>query len=140
MNESDDEELFRISPYAFGIRNPSIKEIRVPYGSVAMRYAMKLGMNVTILPCGPKRFGNPKRYRYIDDVFCCEGNTLHEYFGHDEIVYVPSGIKVIGNNAFTGHKMKKVYLAQITSRMTKIILCRNRIYVPKRTKREIKEQ
>ena len=109
LNESDDEELFRISPYTFGIRNPSIKEIRVPYGSAAMRYAMKLGLNVTTLPCGPKRFGNPKRYRYIDDVFCCEGNTLHEYFGHDEVVYVPNGIKVIGNNAFTGHKMKKVY-------------------------------
>lgn len=110
LNESDDEELFRISPYAFGIRNPSIKEIRVLYGSAAMRYAMKCGLNVTTFPCIPKRFGNPKRYRYIDDVFCCEGNTLHEYFGHDEIVYVPDGIKVIGNNAFTGQKMKKVNL------------------------------
>lgn len=110
LNESDDEELFRISPYAFGIRNPSIKEIRVPYGSAAMRYAMKCDLNVTTFPCGPKRFGNPKRYRYIDNVFCCEGNTLHEYFGHKEIVNVPDGIAVIGNNAFTGQKMKKVYL------------------------------
>lgn len=110
LNESDDEELFRISPYAFGIRNPIIKEIRVPYGSAAMRYAMKLGLNVTALPCGTKRFGNLKRYRYVDDVFCCEGNTLHEYFGHEDIVRVPDGIKIIGNNAFAGHKMKKVYL------------------------------
>lgn len=110
LNESDDEELFRISPHAFGIRNPNIKEIRVPYGSAAMRYAMKCDLNVTTFPCGPKRFGNPKRYRYIDNVFCCEGNTLHEYFGHEEIVNVPDGIAVIGNNAFTGQKMKKVYL------------------------------
>lgn len=54
LNESADEELFRISPYAFGMRKAGIKEIRVPYGSAAMRYAMKIGLNVTTFHCGPK--------------------------------------------------------------------------------------
>lgn len=110
LNESDDEELFRISPYAFGMRNPNIKEVRVPYGSVAMRYAKKNGVAVTVLPCGPEKFGNHKKYHYVNDVFCCEGSTLHEYFGHDEVVHVPDGIRAIGDNAFTDSNMKEVCL------------------------------
>ena len=64
LNENDDEELFRISDhaFAFGQLIPHIKEVRVPYGSVAMRYAMKAGLNVTAFPCGPRKFGNPKKY------------------------------------------------------------------------------
>ena len=107
LNESDDEEWFRISPDAFGMRDPKIKEVRVPYGSVAMRYAVKCGLKVTALPCNDQ---SRKKYRYVENFFCCEGDTLHEYFGNEEVVYVPKGIRTIGNNAFTGRKMKKVYL------------------------------
>lgn len=110
LNEKDDEELFRISPYAFDIRNPNIKEIRVPYGSAAMRYAMKNGLNVTTFPSEPKRFENPKRYWYIDDVFCCERSTLRENFGHKETVRIPNGIRAIGSNDFTNADIKRVYL------------------------------
>lgn len=104
LNESDDEELFRISDDAFGWNTPHIKEVRVPYGSVAMRYAMKAGLNVTTLPCVPKKF------EYVDDVFCCCGGILHEYFGTQEVVYVPEVIHTIEAGAFSCSSVRKVYL------------------------------
>lgn len=112
LNECDDEEIFRISDhaFAFGELTPDIKEVRVPYGSVAMRYAMKSGLKVVTFPCKPKKFGNPKKYEYIDDMFCCLGGTLHEYFGHQNIVYIPDGIFKIDNNAFYGADIQEVYL------------------------------
>lgn len=112
LNENDDEELFRISDdaFAFGQNPPHIKEVRVPYGSVAMRYAIKAGLNVTTFPCNPKKFGNPKKYEYVDDVFCCSGSTLHEYFGRQDVVYVPEGIHRIEARTFWCTKVKKVYL------------------------------
>lgn len=65
LNEHDNEDLFRIldDVFAFGKITPSIKEIRVPYGSVAMRCAMKAGLKVTTFPCDPAKFGDPKKYR-----------------------------------------------------------------------------
>ncbi len=119
LNESDNEELFRISDdaFAFGQLIPHIKEVRVPYGSVAMRYAVKAGLKVTTFPCGPKKFGNPKKYHYIDDVFCCEGRTLHEYFGRLDIVHVPEGIHTIGERAFDFSKVKKVCLPKSVKRI-----------------------
>lgn len=112
LNEKDDEELFRISDeaFAFGQLTPNIKEVRVPYGSVAMRYAVKAGLNVTTFPCGPKKFGNPKKYEYVDEVFCCYGGTLHEYFGQQDVVHIPEGIHTIEARAFWCSKVKKVYL------------------------------
>lgn len=110
LNECDNEEVFRISGTAFGGEMPNVKEVRVPYGSVAMRCAMKVGANLTIFPCGPAKFGNPKKYRYIDDGFCCYGSTLHEYFGQQDVVHVPKGIRTIGKGAFEFLKVKKVYL------------------------------
>lgn len=110
LNESDDEELFRISSDAFGWNAPHVKEVRVPYGSVAMRYAMKAGLKVTTLPCKSEKFGNPKKYEYIGDEFCCIGGTLHEYFGHRDVVYVPDGIHTIGERAFMYAKIQKVHL------------------------------
>ena len=112
LNEHDDEDLFRImdDAFAFGQIIPNIKEVRVPYGSVAMRYAMKAGLKVTTFPCGPRRFGNPKKYYYVDDMFCCVGGTLHEYFGRQEIVHVPDGVWTIGERAFEFSEVKKVYL------------------------------
>ena len=117
LNECDDEEVFRVGPNAFGYHNPNIKEIRVPYGSAAMRYAMESGLNVIPFPCSLTKFGNSKKYHYIDDVFCCAGSTLHEYFGHQEVVYIPDGIRVIGDNAFTNSDVKKVYLPKTVIRI-----------------------
>lgn len=112
LNEGDDEELFRLSydAFAFGHNTPHIKEVRVPYGSVAMRYAIKAGLKVVTFPCAPKKFGNPKKYEYVDNVFCCFGGTLHEYFGHQDVVHVPEGIHTIESRAFWCSKVKKVYL------------------------------
>ena len=112
LNESDDEELFRISDdaFAFGQLIPHIKEVRVPYGSVAMRYAVKAGLKVVTFPSSPKKFGNPKKYEYVDEVFCCSGGTLHEYFGQQDVVHVPEGIHTIEARAFWCSKVKKVYL------------------------------
>ena len=110
LNECDNEEVFRISGTAFGGKIPNVKEVRVPYGSVAMRCAMKVGANVTTFPCGREKFGNPKKYYYIDDAFCCEGSTLYEYFGRQDVVHVPEGIQRIRKSAFKFSKVKKVYL------------------------------
>ena len=110
LNGHDDEEIFRFAQCSFGMHTPNIKEVHVPYGSAAMRYAKEYGLNVTAHPCAPAKFGNPKKYRYIDDMFCCEGSILHEYFGHQETVHVPDGISVIGSNAFTNADVKRVYL------------------------------
>ena len=65
LNEGDDEELFRLSydAFAFGHNTPHIKEVRVPYGSVAMRYAIKAVLKVVTFPCAPKKCGNPKKYK-----------------------------------------------------------------------------
>lgn len=112
LNECDDEEVFRIAPDSFGRYPPNIKEVRVPYGSAAMRYAMKSGLRVNIFPCEHKKFGNPQKYHYVDDMFCCDGNTLHEYFGHQDVVYIPDGIRKIGKNAFNNTYVNKVYLPQ----------------------------
>ena len=119
LNECDDEEIFRVASDSFGRRTPNIKKIRVPYGSAAMRYAMKSGLNVITLPCSHTQFGNSKKHHYIDDVFCCEGSTLHEYFGHQEVVHVPEGIRTIGDNAFTNADVKKVYLPKSVKRIEK---------------------
>lgn len=110
LNERDDEKSFRVSTKSFSTNIPCIKEVRVPYGSAAMRYAMQSGLNVTTFPCGPEKFGNPKKYHYIADAFCCEGSTLHEYFGNQNIVYVPNQIDKIGENAFANTKVQKIHL------------------------------
>jgi hypothetical protein len=112
LNESDNEELFRISDhaFAFGQLTPNIKEVRVPYGSVAMRYAVKAGLNVTTFAGSPKKFGNPKKYEYVDEVFCCCGGTLREYFGQQDVVHIPEGVHTIEAKAFWCSKVKKVYL------------------------------
>jgi len=110
LNERDDENVFNVAPTSFGLRTPCIKEVRAPFGSAAWRYAMKAGLNVTTLPCSPQKFGNPKKYHYVDDAFCCDGTTLHEYFGHHDVVYIPDDIEEIGNNAFSNADVQKVYL------------------------------
>jgi hypothetical protein len=58
LNESDNEELFRISDdaFAFGQNVPHIKEVHVADSSVAMRCAMKAGLTVNTLSCAPKKF------------------------------------------------------------------------------------
>lgn len=119
LNECDNEEVFRISDTAFGWHTPNIKEICVPYGSVAMRYGIKSGAKITTFPCGREKFGNPKKYYYIDDVFCCEGSTLHEYFGRQDVVHVPKGIRRIGKGAFKFSKVKKVYLSRSVKTIAK---------------------
>lgn len=110
LNESDDEELFRISEEAFGWDTPHVKEVRVPQDSVAMRYAMKVGLKVTTFPSSPKNASVAKKYTYVGDTFCCLGDTLHEYFGQEDVVYVPEGIHAIGARAFSRSKVKKIYL------------------------------
>ena len=141
LNECDDEEIFRVASDSFGRRAPNIKEVRVPYGSAAMRYAMESGLNVTTFPCAPTRFGNPKKYHYIDDVFCCEGSTLHEYFGHQEVVHIPDGIRVIGDNAFTNADVKKVYLPKSVKRIEKFgfASCENLIEIAGDGAKEIEQ-
>lgn len=41
-----------------------------------------------------------KKYKRINDQFECLGNILIEYTGNDEVVYIPEGIKKIGDMAF----------------------------------------
>ena len=108
-NEHDDEELFNFSPDAFGRREVRIKEICVPNGSVAMRYAMKRGLPVTVFPRGPAKLGNSMKYRYKEGGFCCDGTTLHEYFGCDQVVQIPRGIWSIDDHAFMDTNVKEVY-------------------------------
>ena len=112
LNEQDDENQFKISKdaFAFGQNQPHIKEVCVPYGSVAMRYAIKAGLKVTTFPCTPQKLGNAQKYCYMDNMFCCEGDILHEYFGQADTVYIPEGIKAIDSHAFFLSKVKKVYL------------------------------
>lgn len=112
LNESDDANLFRISEsaFAFGRIIPRVKEVRVPYGSVAMRYAIKAGLSVTTFPCTPKKFGKPQKYEYVDEWYCCCGGTLHEYFGRQDNVHIPDGIHTIEAHAFRFCDIKKVYL------------------------------
>lgn len=50
LNECDNEGRFRIAKDAFGWHTPHIKEVRAPLGSMAMSYAKKTGLNVTVLP------------------------------------------------------------------------------------------
>lgn len=109
LNDCEDEELISFAFHAFARDTACIKEVHAPYGSVAMRYAKKSGLEVTTIPHSPEKIGRPQKYHYINDEFCCEGSTLHEYFGHQEVVYVPDGISVIGRNAFTNTKVKKVF-------------------------------
>ena len=125
LNESDDEELFRISEdaFAFGHLIPRIKEVRMPYGSVAMRYAIKAGLKVVTFLCTPKKFGNPKKYEYIDDVFCYFGGTLHQYFGKQDVVHVPEGIHTIESEAFWCSKVKKVCLPFSVKKIDKNAFC-----------------
>lgn len=110
LNDCEDEELICFAFHAFAKDTACIKEVRAPYGSVAMRYAKKSGLEVTTIPHSPENVGRPQKYHYINDEFCCEGTTLHEYFGHQEVVHVPDGISIIGRNAFTNTKVKKVFL------------------------------
>ena len=43
-------------------------------------------------------------------MFCCSGDILYEYFGQQDVVYVPEGIHSIDSIAFRLSKIKKVYL------------------------------
>ena len=72
----------------------SVKEVYAPYGSSAMRAALISGIPFHALP------GKPRKYRYINDEFCCLGTTLYRYLGHGDIVHIPDGIKAIGKGAF----------------------------------------
>lgn len=72
----------------------SVKEVYAPYGSAAMRAALMSGIPFHALP------GKSRKYHYINDEFCCLGTTLYRYLGHQEIVNIPDGIKVIGKDAF----------------------------------------
>ena len=123
LNERDDEEVFNVAPDSFGRPAPCIKEVRAPYGSAAWRYAVKCGSNVTTLPCGPRKFGNPKKYHYVDEVFCCEGKTLHEYFGGQNVVSVPKGIRRIGANAFCDSAVERVCLPDSVMYIEELAFC-----------------
>ena len=72
----------------------SVKEVYAPYGSAAMRAALMSGIPFYALP------GKPRKYHYINNEFCCLGTKLYKYLGHQEIVNIPDGIKVIGKDAF----------------------------------------
>lgn len=102
LNECDDENKFTIHTYPFREFHSCIKEVRVPYGSVAMRVARKYGLKVTTLP------GNPQKYHYINDEFCCDENILVDYFGSNEIINIPDGIEAINGHAFSNLNIKKV--------------------------------
>lgn len=91
----------------------SVKEVYAPYGSSAMRAALMSGIPFHALP------GKPRKYRYINDEFCCIGTTLHRYLGHQKIVNVPDGIEVIGAGAFrfmlNCPQIKHIYLPSSTT-------------------------
>ena len=81
-----------------------VKSVRAPFGSAPMRAALSCGIPYEALP------GTPKKYKYIDNVFCCLGPTLYKYLGHEENVIVPEGIDQIENNAFSTCEMKHLIL------------------------------
>lgn len=71
LNDTDDENDFIIIVSSFGDYPACVKEVRTPYGIVAMMVAMKSGLKVTLL------LGDPSKYVYKGN-FCCEGSILHE--------------------------------------------------------------
>ena len=111
LNETDYEDEFIISDASFGNYPACVKEVRTPYGSAAMRAAMKSGLKVTKLE------GSPSRYEYMNDEFCCDGKILHEYFGQNKIVYIPEGIESVGKEAFSGTAVEEVYLPKTVKRI-----------------------
>ena len=92
----------------------NVKEIHAPYGSKAMRCAMR--MNIPYV----RMEGNPQKYIYINDVFCCQGNTLVEYLGQASEVRVPDEIEIIGRNAFLGEFCKKPKIIYLPDSVTQI--------------------
>ena len=72
----------------------SVKEVHAPYGSSAMRAALISGIPFYPLP------GDPRKYHYINNEFCCIGSTLYQYLGHQETVNIPDGIEMVGKDAF----------------------------------------
>ena len=91
-----------------------IKEVQAPYGSKAMRCAMRLNIPVVALE------GKPQKYSYIDDVFCCLGKTLVSYLGHETIVKIPEGIEIIGEEAFSGIFCKNTKVVHLSDYVTTI--------------------
>ena len=132
QNETDDENEFIIADSSFGGYPACVKEVRAPYGSVAMRAAMKSGLKVTLLP------GNPSKYEYMEE-FCCKGKTLYEYFGRNKFVCVPKGIEAIGKHAFSRTVVEEVYLPQSVERIDEYGFdnCKNLIKVVGEGVREI---
>ena len=63
-------------------------------------------------------FGH-KRYRCINNDFWCYGNILIKYCGNDEVVYVPDGIKKVGDMAFrrAPENTKVVHLSSSVSKI-----------------------
>lgn len=97
LNDDEDAELISEDMFSWCNREPCVKEVRVPFGSKAMRAARLWNLPCTYLD------GTPRRYSYIEEDFCCEGTTLVKYLGHSRIVHVPAGITVIGDYAFADH-------------------------------------
>ena len=59
-----------------------------------------------------------KQYRLVDNRFWCWGNILLEHCGNDESVYVPEGIKKIGDMAFRrALATKTIYLSSSVSKV-----------------------
>lgn len=93
----------------FGVykdKDKFVKSVRAPFGSAPMRAALSCGISYEALP------GAPKKYQYVDNVFCCLGTTLYKYLGHEEVVKVPKGIEEIENNAFSTCEMKRLILPE----------------------------
>lgn len=82
-----------------------VKSVRAPFGSAPMRATLSCGIPYEALP------GTPKKYKYVDNVFCCLGTTLYKYLGHEENVIVPEGIDEIENNAFSTCEVKHLFLS-----------------------------
>lgn len=97
-NEDEKTEIYDCSfgwkDWLFGDCLANVKAVKAPYGSKAMRAAML--WNLPVIPLE----GTPKTYTYIDEVFCCEGTTLHNYLGHEKVVRVPDGITELGEDSF----------------------------------------
>ena len=105
LNEDESAELISEDIFSLHYAEPCVKEVRVPFGSKAMRAARIWNLPCTYLD------GTPRRYSYIEEDFCCEGTTLVRYLGHSRIVQVPEGITVIGDYAFVDHnKTEKIVL------------------------------
>ena len=114
LNPDEDAKIYECSFVNQDGKTFEVKEIRAPYGSETMRCAMRANIPFVALP------GTPTKYVYIDDVFCCEGNVLKKYLGHDSIVNIPEGIEIIGENAFLGEVCKSIKVVNLPDTVTKI--------------------